>query len=381
MNMRRLIQNIVVAVAALAVTVVVVDVVAFTVLGIRPAGYHADRFFEFSPHFGHMGRPDASGWYYRYLLGEKFMVHNNRFGYADAPRTLARTRPRIALIGDSTTEFWEADEDDRGQYVLEDSLDGRFEVLNMGMRGYGTDQTLLLFEELGVKFDPDIAVYMVCVNDPADNARRIGKPYFDFVPRHPDSLALHNYPVETPRKWDEYTWIEEHSFVYRLFSEARNALMPGIRLKKLLGKYKPPPPHFELRCYKRDYNDSDRKRMRRTLLLIGMMNDFMKAHGIHLLVVEGLYKPMNDPAVRRGVVGIYGDIFDPDKLTRQLSDYCAENDIAFVSMPRVAQARGVRVSSLMHRSDNMHLDDAGVRFYASVVADTLRRLGWVDARD
>ena len=163
--MRRLLVNTALGLAAIAVAIVIVDLAAFYLFDIKPNGYRAERFFEFSPRFGHEHRAGFTGNYYRYLVGEKHEVSINEHGYADAERAVEKTRPRIALIGDSTTEFWEVDEPERGHNVLEARLDGRFEVLNMGVRGYGTDQSLLLFAEKGVRFDPDVAVYTFCIND------------------------------------------------------------------------------------------------------------------------------------------------------------------------------------------------------------------------
>ena len=319
-----------------------------------------------------------SGWYYRYLLGEKFAVRTNSHGFADVERSVAASRPRIALIGDSTTEFWEVDEPARGQFVLEEYLGGRYEVLNMGVRAYGTDQTYLLFAGEGVRFSPDIVVYTFCVNDINDNARKNGKPYFELVPGQADSLELRNFPVETPRNWEKFGIIRERSFVYRLCLDARNQLMPGIRIRQLLGRYVPPPPHFELAYFKREYTERDRGRMDLTLALISKLDEFVTGRGMHFLVVEGIYKSMASSKKRRGVTGVFGDQFDPDKVSAILDDYCRREGIAFLSLPRAAAADGVEPSTLMHTRDNLHLDAAGVRFYARQVADKLQNLGWVE---
>jgi lysophospholipase L1-like esterase len=357
--------------------VIVVDVAAFHVFDLKPKGYGSERFFEFSPTYGHLHRPNVSGTFYRYLTGGKFEVSTNSHGFADSERSREKTRPRIALIGDSVTEFWEVEQPHRGQYLLEEELGGRYEVLNFGVRAYGTDQTYLLFRDVGATFDPDIVVYTFCVNDPADNVSKRGKPYFERSGTDPDSLVLRNVPVSKPKEWEEYGWLYEHSFIYRMVTEARNALMPGIRLRRFLGKDVRPAPHFELALFKEEYSASDRERVDLTLDLISMLHDAVTGRGMRFLLVEGLYKPMTDPETRRSIEYVYGDVFDPDKLTEILDSHCRREGIAFLSLPRVAAEGEIDTGELMHPRDNMHFNACGTQFFADAVASKLAGLGWV----
>jgi hypothetical protein len=99
---------------------------------------------------------------------------------------------------------------------------------------------------------------------------------------------------------------------------------------------------------------------------------------MRLLVVEGIYKPMADSQKRQGAVYIFGDVFEPDKVSAILDERCRREGIEFLSLPRAAAAGGVAPSTLMHRRDNIHLNAEGVRFYARQVADRLAELGWVE---
>ena len=127
-------------------TIILVDVTAFFILDIKVPGYDPERFIQKSPILGWMTRPNVKGYWHRYEDGTKFHVETNSYGFSDSERDLQKTRPRIALIGDSTTQNWEAEKTDRGQFVIEKLLDNSFEVLNFGVRGFGTDQTFILFE-------------------------------------------------------------------------------------------------------------------------------------------------------------------------------------------------------------------------------------------
>jgi hypothetical protein len=73
------------------------------------------------------------------------------------------------------------------------------QVINAGVRGYGTDQSLLFFREHGKALAPDLVVYALSVNDPADNItlhrmrRPFGKPAFR--PTDDGGLELVGHPI------------------------------------------------------------------------------------------------------------------------------------------------------------------------------------------
>ena len=141
----RYIANTLLIIFSCLLTVLVFDMTAFFIFDRKIVGYDPERFFRKSAVLGWTVRPNAKGYWYRYDDGTKFFVETNSFGFSDSPRNLKKTRPRITLIGDSTTENWEVEKPDRGQFVIESLLDNAYEVLNQGVRGYGTDQTYILF--------------------------------------------------------------------------------------------------------------------------------------------------------------------------------------------------------------------------------------------
>jgi hypothetical protein len=365
-----------IALGSVIVTILAIELFLFFVLDIKCPGYRPDRFLQFSLLTGGIHKPKAEGHWYRYNDGSKYYVSINSYGFSDSERDLEKKRPRIALIGNSTIEFWEADPEDRGQYVIEDMLDGRFEVLNFGVRGYATDQVYLLFEHVGVHFSPDIVIYLLCVNDISTNARTNGKPYFIIDPDRPDSLILQGFPVKMERapKTDRASlraideFFRSKSFLFR---KSRGLLM-GI-----VGYQYPNETHFELRPYKKIYNEEDHRRMDLTLRIISMLDDFVRSNGMRFILVEGIYRPVLDRGMRDRLIAEYGDIFDFDRVTRALEDHSRAHGIEFLSLPRTARDQGIEASDLMHNEDNMHLDRRGIRFFAGSVVDRLHELGWV----
>lgn len=368
------------AISSVVLLVVVVDMVAFHIFDIKYSGYRPERFFQYSTLTGHFHKPSSEGHWYRYYDGTKFKVRTNKYGFADSERAVEKTRPRIALIGDSVVEFWEVEEKDRGQHVIEAMLDGAYEVLSHGVRGFGTDQTYLLFEQVGVHFSPDIVIYTFTINDVWDNSNTASKPYFVLDPTTPNGLVVTGYPIAMKPASQNLGVIDRYkrrSIVYR-------KLDFGLRLiKASLGQSSPVrsvplEAHFELHPYKKIYDSEDSRRMEITLGLIAMLRDFAQSQGMKFLLVEGLYKPVQDEWSREQIIREYGEVFDFDNVTTALGDFCGTERIAFLSLPRAIENRGVAVSTLMHPDDTMHLNAAGVRLYSEVVVEKLRSLQWVE---
>ena len=76
----------------------------------------------------------------------------------EVPHERDPTRRRLLLVGDSYTFGSSATDDESYHSVLGSYLPG-WEILNFGVPAYGPDQALLLFEKLGLPFQPDVAVF------------------------------------------------------------------------------------------------------------------------------------------------------------------------------------------------------------------------------
>ncbi len=355
---------------ATLVLIVIVDAFTFIVLDMKPPGHEPERFFHFSPLLGWFHKPSSEGYWYRYSNGTKFHVRTNEYGFADSPREVEKTRPRIALVGDSTTQFWEAEEADRGQVVIEELLDGSHEVLNFGVRGYGTDQSYLLFQHLGVHFNADIVVYTFCINDIANNATRASKPYFV---ENPDTgeLVKAGYPVG--RMMSQF----ENSFAWTDYSLTLRLLERVIR--RYRSERHPPNlnQHFELRAFRSEYNEEDERRMRVTTKLISRLAAAVEEKGNKFIVVEGIYQPVIDEEMKKRLVARYGPVFDFDTVTRRLRDHLEQEGIEFLSLPEIIKEKGIDTGDLMPAWESMHLAAPGIRLYSETLIDRLHSLGWL----
>ena len=66
-------------------------------------------------------------------------------------------KARIAVFGDSFSHADDVPNDSAWTAILEESS-ANLEVLNFGVPGYGTDQALLRYRNVGTKFSPDISI-------------------------------------------------------------------------------------------------------------------------------------------------------------------------------------------------------------------------------
>jgi len=354
-------------------TILVIDLTAFYLLGLRRVGYGPERFFQYSSLLGWEHIPNSEGTWYAYKDGTRTHVRINSFGLPDSERNVEPDRPRIALIGDSTTEFWEVDEEFRGQYVLQNALENRAEVLNFGLRGAGTDQVYIRMRQQVIHFSPDIVIYTFCINDIGNNMVEDSKPYYALDPDNDQGISLRGYPIrrEVPREDPWLLGLLEHSFVLRKLKHFVIGITPHLRTNQPLDD------HFELRPFKRIYDAEDEKRMEVLRRIVGALAGYARGQGIRLLLVEGLYRPALDSEMRQQVVGAYGDQFDFDKVSANLASVSAEFGIEFLSLPRLARNRALDAKTLMHREDTMHLNREGVKFYADAVAERISKLGWL----
>jgi lysophospholipase L1-like esterase len=90
---------------------------------------------------------------------------------------------RVLFLGDSVVAGFEVDEPDtfvaRTERALQSRFDGGVRAINAGVRGYGTDQSLLWYRQRGVALAADLVVLVFAANDFEDNVtlHRARRPF------------------------------------------------------------------------------------------------------------------------------------------------------------------------------------------------------------
>ena len=114
------------------------------------------------PSVGHIHRPRA----HAILMGVP--VETNNDGFRDRDYSVkAAGKYRIIFLGDSLTLGWGVRRENTFEYLLENSLNGRYptEIINFGIGNYNAEQETNLFIKKGLKYHPDRVVVFFFIND------------------------------------------------------------------------------------------------------------------------------------------------------------------------------------------------------------------------
>jgi len=184
-------------------------------LALRLAGYvpiydvysKPELFWQYDERLGWSLEPGARG---RYVGPRPFPIEFDAAieinslglrGPEPAPRRPGELR--VLFLGDSVLAGFEVEQPETFAARLETELRRRFpqplSVINAGVRGYGTDQSLLWYRERGLALAPDLVVLVFSANDFDDNLslhrsrRPFGKGAFALRPS--GALELVGVPV------------------------------------------------------------------------------------------------------------------------------------------------------------------------------------------
>lgn len=274
---KRMLSNLGVSAAAVIIVLLAVEV-ALRVTHV-PLDVHN---VQFDSALGWRGIPNFTGTF-RQPFATLPLAQNSR-GFRDSERELAKPEgvKRLLCIGDSFTWGWGVEYDAIYTHVLERKLadEGRrVEVINAGIKGFGTVQCLLYLLEEGFQYSPDAVVYQVCMNDIDENttplfANKWPRPYGTLTDS--GELVIEGEPVPSPSFQEilKYQAVR-HSYLARYLRQ--RGLLPWMRaqMEKLTGS-KPAPsfPEGEV-----DYP------FRLFAAAVSRMNDECRERGVRLVVL------------------------------------------------------------------------------------------------
>jgi hypothetical protein len=160
------------------------------------------RFNGYHPLLGYDGLPGVRGRFHGQTV-----THNSKGNRG--PEAAFEKPPgtrRVVVVGDSQAWGYGVGDDDTIPAQLTRALNAGggapYEVLNLGVGGYGTDQAFLKYLAQGLRYSPDAVVLTTFKNDPVENANSVywgvGKPRFYL---EGGRLCLGNVPPPRAPGW------------------------------------------------------------------------------------------------------------------------------------------------------------------------------------
>ena len=188
--MKGILQNLFLSLAALLVCALLVEGF-FRVLGrargargseaTGPTAEHY-RFTGYHPLLGYDGLPNVSARFHGQTVSQNGKGNRGEDVPFDKPAGVRR----VVVIGDSQAWGYGVGDADtipaRLALRLNEGGAARYQVVNLGVGGYGTDQAVLKFLAQGRRYAPDVVVLTVFKNDPVENEHTVAwgveKPRF-----------------------------------------------------------------------------------------------------------------------------------------------------------------------------------------------------------
>ncbi len=149
--------------------------------------------YDYHREFGWFPKPESA---YLLLDLRPFKVQHNNRGFRDHHHGEKKSK-RILFVGDSFVWGYDVERTDRFTEKIQEKLRG-WEVVNLGVSGYGTDQTYVLLQDQIEYYKPELVCLIFdYISDPEDNSTNFNygayyKPYFI---KENDSMILKGVPV------------------------------------------------------------------------------------------------------------------------------------------------------------------------------------------
>ena len=122
------------------------------------------QFWQYDPNYGWSHVPRAEGRFASYGFDTVVRINSQGFRGRDISPDKDPSKYRILVLGDSYVWGFGVQEDQVFTAQMEQLCSG-IEAINFGVSGYSTDQELLLYQEKGIDYHPDMVILVVAGND------------------------------------------------------------------------------------------------------------------------------------------------------------------------------------------------------------------------
>jgi hypothetical protein len=269
--------------------------VALAELMLRVVGVQSQFVYTPNPYFGWWNT--AGHEYVKTTEDQTVDVVINSHGLRDReyPYEKPPGTKRVLVLGDSFAEAVQVPLEATFAKVLETRLnerDGqRVEVINSGVAGFGTDNSLLFYKHEGAKYDADVVLLLFYIgNDvrnnwyPLDEQDSGGprKPVYDLGA---DGLVLQRYPFAAHESLLTHTkvFLSRHSMLYSFARNLREQLRARSTPSAAAGGEVPVP--LDLHLFQAQLPAAWEKAWQLTRALLGELREETTRQGAQLVVV------------------------------------------------------------------------------------------------
>lgn len=263
-RLRSLLLGLTLALLSLAAALLLLEMLA-RALGLAAPAEPTGNFWRMDAQTGWSLQPGATGRWFNPPYEYDVDVAINSQGLRDVERAGYDKPPgifRILLLGDSYVEGLRVPLEQTFGKALEAELNAsapaglRYEVVNAGVSGWGTDQQLLWLRSEGAKYQPDLVLLSFFPGNDFQNISeglevanmgRVQKPFFQ---RTADGLALRHHPFDLatvpqplPADGDEIAsspaaqrlaglraWLGQHSALHRFVATTLDEAAPALAM-------------------------------------------------------------------------------------------------------------------------------------------------------
>jgi len=306
----------------------------------------------------------------------------------------------IVMTGDSLTYGFWVDDENIVSAQLNKLLGNEWDIINLGVGGYGTDQSFLRFIRDGLQYKPKVVVHTLFTNDFSNIVSKyqynVYKPLFVLGD---GALQLTNVPVPvSPDIERSYPKDREHAFkgfkrimrswshLYILYknkisqtkSKIKNMFNPKTPEKQdYFAAYK----DSELWSIEREYSDVMNYAFVLNSFILREYNDLAKQNNITFIFVVIGDRISVDPKMQKETEDRYFNIdenfFDYEKPYRLLEDFAEEENIKIINLYPTFKKEFQENKKDIYLVEDHHLNDYGHEVYAKEIYNLLIEEGIV----
>jgi hypothetical protein len=322
-------------------------------LGLLPVR-SSESYIKLTREVGHLPAPFSNS---RFSEPGEFdtKLHFNAMGFRDQNIDFPNSNgKKILAVGDSFVTAWEVEVDQRWTEQMH-RFRSDWNILNVGMRNWGTDQTYLNLVHYPIRKQPDIVLLMFFVgNDVSDNYRPgILKSPWDAPHFLPKTSRVSSFselqkvpwsgykdPFDEPEKFsfprNINSWLRLHSVVYRAIDLTRQFIQE--RAGNRFRKSSKPDNSDQPRLTWGVFNTADdppewRTAWEITEILLREMKSVCEKRNTQFMIVISPYAPLiepNEQAKRKGLLD--QSKYDLEKPAKRLIQFGKDNQIPVLDL-------------------------------------------------